>query len=134
MVLKYVLQLSLIWFSLVFMPIVILLAEILPNSSLSNWTPSEWFYRFTFLLSVINNFLEPLLLEFDTYDQIVSLVTLITYQNLINYFALLWRPFIFWPSLFHYYLLRFSVQSAFFGKTSILYHLMENIFSWQLLS
>lgn len=87
MVLKYVLQLSLIWLNLIFIPIVILLVEILSNSSLNNWTPWDWFYWFTFLLSVIDNFLEPLLLEFDTYDQIVSLVTLITYQNLIKLFC-----------------------------------------------
>lgn len=78
---------SLIWFNLIFMPIVILLVEILANPSLNNWAPSDWFYWFTFLLSVIDNFLEPLLLEFDTYDQIVSSVTLITYQNLIKLFC-----------------------------------------------
>lgn len=35
------------------------------------------------MVSVLDNFPEPLLLEFDTYDQVVSLVTLITYQEKI---------------------------------------------------
>lgn len=62
--------------------------------------------------------------EFDTYDQVVSLVTLTTYQKMIKLFCL-WQLSILWPLRFHYYLLRIFVQSAFFRKPSNLYILWK---------
>lgn len=106
-----------------FKPIAILLMEILPYWSVKNQTPSDWFYWFKFILYFLD--FSCASLAFDTYDQAVSLVTLLTCQKWLNCFVLLWRSSNFSPLQFPYYLLRFSVQNAFFGKTVILYILWK---------
>ena len=60
---KICVTISLKWSALIFIIIPILLMKILPNSSLNNWTPSDWSHWLKFVASVLDSFPEPLLLS-----------------------------------------------------------------------
>lgn len=114
-----------------FKPIAILLMEILPYWSVKNQTPSDWFYWFKFILSILD--LSCASLEFDTYDQAVSLVTLLTCQKMIKLFCLTLEVLHFLTLTISLLFAQVFCAKCLLQKDCHPVHLMEKICSWQFL-